>query len=40
MKAEVEFQVRLAFSNSDFDGDIDDVTYSGPTLDITYVIMP
>lgn len=40
MKAEVEFQVRLAFPNSDFDGDIDDVTYTGPTLDITYVIVP
>ncbi|MBN1975990.1 MAG: hypothetical protein JW918_01205 [Anaerolineae bacterium] len=36
MKVEVFFQVRLYFSGSDFDGDIDDVTYSSPTLDITY----
>lgn len=38
MKMEVEFQVRLHFDGSDFDGDIDDVTYDSPTLDITYVI--
>jgi hypothetical protein len=38
MKTEVEFQVRLAFSGSDFDGDVDDVTYTSPTLDITYII--
>jgi hypothetical protein len=40
MKAEVYFQVRLYFSGSDFDGDVDDVTYTLPTLDITYVILP
>jgi hypothetical protein len=40
MKAEVYFQVRLYFSGSDFDGDVDDVTYSSPMLDITYVILP
>jgi hypothetical protein len=38
MKTEVYFQVRLYFSGSDFDGDVDDVTYSSPTLDITYTI--
>jgi hypothetical protein len=38
MKTEVDFQVRLHFDGSDFDGDIDDVTYNGPTLDITYII--
>jgi hypothetical protein len=38
MKMETDFQVRLAFSGSDFDGDVDDVTYSSPTLDITYII--
>jgi len=38
MKAEVDFQVRLYFDGSDYDGDVDDVTYSGPTLDITYII--
>lgn len=38
MKTEVEFQVRLAFSDSDYDGNVDDVTYTGPTLEITYVI--
>jgi hypothetical protein len=38
MKAEVEFQVRLYFSGSDYDGDVDDVSYSSPTLDITYII--
>jgi hypothetical protein len=38
MKKEVYFQVRLYFSSSDFDSEIDDVTYSSPTLDITYII--
>jgi hypothetical protein len=38
MKMEVEFQVRLYFDGSDFDGQIDDVTYDSPTLDITYII--
>jgi hypothetical protein len=38
MKKEVYFQVRLHFDGSDYDGDIDDVTYSNPTLDITYII--
>jgi hypothetical protein len=38
MKTEVYFQVRLYFNGSDFDGDVDDVTYSSPTLDITYII--
>jgi hypothetical protein len=38
MKMEVYFQVRLHFDGSDFDGDVDDVTYSNPTLDITYII--
>jgi hypothetical protein len=38
MKTEVYFQVRLSFSGSDFDGDVDDVTYDSPTLDITYII--
>jgi hypothetical protein len=38
MKAEVYFQVRLHFDGSDFDGSVDDVTYSDPTLDITYII--
>jgi hypothetical protein len=38
MKTEVEFQVRLHFNDSDYDGDVDDVTYSNPTLDITYII--
>ena len=40
MKAEVHFQVRIYFSGSDSDGDVDDVTYTSPTLDITYVILP
>jgi hypothetical protein len=38
MKMETDFQVRLYFSGSDFDGDVDDVTYTSPTLDITYII--
>jgi hypothetical protein len=38
MKMEVYFQVRLHFNDSDYDGDIDDVTYTSPTLDITYII--
>jgi hypothetical protein len=38
MKMEVYFQVRLHFDDSDYDGDVDDVTYSNPTLDITYII--
>jgi hypothetical protein len=38
MKTEVYFQVRLHFDGSDFDGDVDDVTYTNPTLDITYII--
>jgi hypothetical protein len=38
MKKEVYFQVRLHFNDSDYDGDIDDVTYDSPTLDITYII--
>jgi hypothetical protein len=38
MKMETDFQVRLHFDGSDFDGDVDDVTYSDPTLDITYII--
>ena len=32
------FQIRLSFPGSDFDGTVDDVTYSSPSLDITYVI--
>ena len=38
MKMEVDFQIRLHFDGSDYDGDVDDVTYTTPTLDITYVI--
>ncbi|MFL7794729.1 MAG: Ig-like domain-containing protein [Anaerolineae bacterium] len=38
MKKEVYFQVRLHFDGSDYDGDVDDVTYTSPTLDITYII--
>lgn len=38
MKAEVYFQLRLYFDGSDYDGDIDDVTYTTPTLTITYII--
>jgi hypothetical protein len=38
MKMETDFQVRLYFDGSDFDGDVDDVTYDSPTLDITYII--
>ena len=38
MKTEVYFQVRLHFNDSDYDGEIDDVTYDSPTLDITYII--
>jgi hypothetical protein len=32
------FQIRLSFPGSNFNGTVDDVTYSAPSLDITYVI--
>lgn len=32
------FQIRLSFPGSNFNGVVDDVTYSSPSLDITYVI--
>jgi hypothetical protein len=38
MKAEVYFQIRLYFDGSNIDGQLDDVTYTTPTLDITYII--
>jgi hypothetical protein len=38
MVMEVEFQVRIYFDGSNWDGEVDDTTYSGPSLEVVYII--